>query len=341
MFTNRINVITKVEAMQNLVPHIFISNEALTKMSVYVETCKQEVGWLGTVITDEETGYPLIDDVYLFDQEVHATTTEITPEGLTEFAEELLSQGDKGMETWNNLKMWGHSHVNMGITPSGQDNKQMETFAESGHDWFLRLIANKKGELKIDMYDYVNGVTYLDLPWKEQSTAEQLAVESKIAELQKMLDEYKEETYKEMEEEIVAEMKIKVRPKVYTAPKVYGVPATHNAPKTYGSSVKRATKHTHVNPYDEAMYEDELTGHSILSYYNSGHYVGEGISELDAILTDDDVESYIGKEVLIELNQRCHTIVQLEEDLIGEGYEAFFTDNDLERIFRVMRKTKI
>src|SRR5690606_11009605 len=108
------------------------------KMFIYVDECNDEIGWLGTakIMEGNEHNIVFIDDVFLFDQEVHATTTEITPEGLTEFANELIEMGDKGIEIWNNIKVWGHSHVNLGVSPSGQDDKQMKTFRDGGHDWF-------------------------------------------------------------------------------------------------------------------------------------------------------------------------------------------------------------
>ena len=68
---------------------------------------QDEVGWLGTVYYNSEHNYYFVSDVFLFDQEVHGTTTEITPEGLADFATELLQRED-GMEIWNNMKLWGH-----------------------------------------------------------------------------------------------------------------------------------------------------------------------------------------------------------------------------------------
>ena len=61
--------------------------------------------------------------------------------------------------------MWGHSHVDMGVISSAQDDKQMETFADGGHNWFIRIIVNKKGDIRLDLYDYENGIIYNNLPW--------------------------------------------------------------------------------------------------------------------------------------------------------------------------------
>ena len=89
------------------------------------------------------------------------------------------------MDIWNELRGWGHSHVNMGITPSGQDDNQMETFSEGGHPCFLRIIANKKGEFRIDLYDFQQGILYSNLPWWEETTDFERAIENQITELKK------------------------------------------------------------------------------------------------------------------------------------------------------------
>jgi len=197
-----------VQVLDSFIPTIIISKDALAKMQLYCELCNNEIGWLGTAFfEDKSTIY--IKDVFLFKQDVHLTTTEITPEGLSEFAEELLQHKD-GLSIWNNIRLWGHSHVNMSTTPSTQDNEQMVTFAEGGHDWFLRIIANKKGELSIDLYNYDQGIIYRNLSWWEEETQEELEIINKINELQKLLenlnthhtDKYKEPINKEIKDKV-------------------------------------------------------------------------------------------------------------------------------------------
>ena len=80
-----------VQVLDTFLPIIIISKDALSKMQLYCELCNTEIGWLGTAFyKDKSVIY--IADVFLFKQDVHSTTTEITPEGLSEFAEELLQQ---------------------------------------------------------------------------------------------------------------------------------------------------------------------------------------------------------------------------------------------------------
>ena len=153
---------TQLKFKTTIIPHVHISATALDKMQVYVNEMADEIGWLGT--TRREGNDIYIEDVFLFRQQVHGTTTEITPEGLEEFGMEILQRPD-GMDLWNSMKMWGHSHVNMSVTPSGQDNTQMADFERIGHDYFVRLIANKKGDMRIDVYEYDKGLEFHQVPW--------------------------------------------------------------------------------------------------------------------------------------------------------------------------------
>lgn len=176
-----------VKLMERFAPKISININALNKMKEYVRQSDLEIGWLGTSRRVGNVFY--IDDVFLFRQEVHATTTEITTEGLNEFAMELLYE-ENGVEIWNNMKVWGHSHVNMPTTPSGQDDKQIEVFAENAEDFFIRIIANKSGDFRIDLYDFTTGVIYEKLPYEINYGADTEIIESlyrKIAEIEEMI----------------------------------------------------------------------------------------------------------------------------------------------------------
>lgn len=203
---------TTVKTLPRCMPHMVISKTALAKMELFVDGCSDEIGWLGTATKSQNT--ITIDDVFLFNQEVHSTTTEITPEGLSEFAEYVLQQPN-GMEIWNNLKVWGHSHVNMAVSPSGQDDKQMETFADGGHDWFIRIIANKKGDIRVDLYDYNAGIIYNTMSWETGLSQEEIDIQIQIDELQNMLDDLDDALLKSLRTNITNDIKEKVKKKSY------------------------------------------------------------------------------------------------------------------------------
>lgn len=139
--------------------------EAFKKMQCYIDICNEEVGWLGTAY--KEGNVITVKDVFLFDQEVHATTCELTPQGLADFTMGLFETmpSDDAMEIVNNMALWGHSHVRMSVSPSGQDDKQLREFSDSGYTWFLRVIGNKLGNFEYTYMDYETGIEIKDLDW--------------------------------------------------------------------------------------------------------------------------------------------------------------------------------
>lgn len=145
-------------------PSIEISRSAYNKMRLYVEIADKEVGWLGTAVRLPGGDFR-ITDVFLFQQEVTSVETEISADGLAEFATEILARGEQGTEIWNNLRFWGHSHVRMGTSPSGTDERTMATFQGAGHPWFIRGIFNKLGRAEFAIYLFDSGVRVCDAEW--------------------------------------------------------------------------------------------------------------------------------------------------------------------------------
>lgn len=152
----------KIELLADL-PRVLVSRAAYNRMWHFVDLADKEVGWLGTC--DKVGRDFLIENVFLFKQEVSATTTEITGDGLAEFAMGILSSRRDGMEVINALRFWGHSHVRMGTSHSGQDESQMSTFQESGHDFFIRGIFNKNGRMEFTIFMYSLGLKIVDPEW--------------------------------------------------------------------------------------------------------------------------------------------------------------------------------
>jgi hypothetical protein len=139
---------------------LLIDELAVVKMETYIEEASpNEVGWLGVVDKISETEYRC-KDVYMLTQHVHGATTEITSEGLVAFAEEY------GDDIVSRCMMWGHSHVNMGVSPSGQDMEQMKLFINNGMPWFFRVIANKKSDIGVTFFNYDNGYYIEDCKWE-------------------------------------------------------------------------------------------------------------------------------------------------------------------------------
>lgn len=270
---------TTVGVLQTKAPEVYISDEAMIKMKHYIDLNDDEVGWLGTAVKNKDGYY--IEDVLLFEQEVHSTTTELTPEGLGEFGEKLL-QRDDGVEIWNKIRLWGHSHVNMTVSASGQDDEQMEVFSDNGHDWFIRIIANKKGDMQVDVYDFVTGIIYYNVTFYHLMGKRESEITSEIKKLEEELETLRSTKVDAYEKVIKKEIKQKVSKIVYKSnfkkvdTKKYGMGASHYS-SAYG-----------FNGYDEKELYETFELDEILEYLTFGDY--EEISQMDDL---EDVEDYL------------------------------------------------
>lgn len=165
-------------------PSIMISKAAYDTMFYIVSESPEEVSWLGTVRRDGMTF--LIEEIFIFDQEVHATQTRMDPESVGPFFADLASQPD-GVEKVNAIRFWGHSHVNMGVTPSGSysdgesgDLSCMYKFGQAS-EYFIMGIANKSGNFRFEIFFYDTGVRVTDVEWSLYEP-EQGELRKKIAE---------------------------------------------------------------------------------------------------------------------------------------------------------------
>jgi len=143
-------------------PTIYITESAARYMHKLVEKVAMEVGWL-MVVNQMETGDFVLSECIVPAQDCHATTTELTPEGLAQAAIEVMEEDAKNGVTdpkderfrVNRLNSWFHSHASMGVSPSGQDDQQMKDFCQQygdDHSIWIRGIVNKKGDAHITVY---------------------------------------------------------------------------------------------------------------------------------------------------------------------------------------------
>ena len=126
------------------VPNIVITREAYAKMWLYVDIAPEEVSWVGTA-KQLRNGDFFIHKIWLLKQEVTGTEATLTSDGLGDLMMDLINRDEEGLEDWDNVRFWGHSHVRMGTSPSPQDERTMREQGESllPHPWFIRGILNK------------------------------------------------------------------------------------------------------------------------------------------------------------------------------------------------------
>ena len=101
------------------VPDVRIPAAVLQDMWTITESVDTEVGWLLTarMLVEETTTtkerFILLDEVLIPDQQVHATTTEFTEDGMGALADRLIredSAAGKPPTEWraNNIRSWFH-----------------------------------------------------------------------------------------------------------------------------------------------------------------------------------------------------------------------------------------
>lgn len=132
-------------------PCVFYTEEVDAAIRYLVDNVATEVGWLGLVETLDDGNY-LVTDLYVPEQTVSGTETDIDAETLCALAMEIEQAGKESEK----LLYWGHSHVNMDVGPSSQDEIQIEEFLDNGCQIFIRGIYNKRGASKVDVYDVEN-----------------------------------------------------------------------------------------------------------------------------------------------------------------------------------------
>lgn len=204
--------IPKIEPLfTQWIPKVYITLEAMAKVREYVSQCDVEIGWMGCVRKeqDEETGEITLTlyDAYAPSQEVSGATTDLDATGVAEYAMQTENPQD--------IRWWGHSHVNMGTSPSGTD---MITFKEHVEnlprydDYFVMSIHNKRFETTCHLY-VGNGMYLKDVP---------------------IIIDYGVDVSAEVADEIKSNLRRKVMPKVTT-----GGAKNARLTKTNRSSTKR------------------------------------------------------------------------------------------------------
>jgi hypothetical protein len=172
------------------VPKVIFSAKVLAIMKYIVDNVNDEVGWLGAVEMIE--GSYWVTDIYLPKQEVNGATCELAPDGMHELYDWMLKSGHEAKT--EKIHFWGHSHVNMGVVPSGQDLEQsMEKLRDFGGTFFIRAICNKGGQMSVAFYDGTNKRLIENIVWYMHDGIDRKAISDTYGPLVK--DNVKKLTY--------------------------------------------------------------------------------------------------------------------------------------------------
>ena len=134
-------------------PRVIITEDAYNKMKALVDNHTIEIAWHG-IVSRLEIDKFIIEDILVYPQTASATTVESDDDLYPLWLDELDDND------FNNIRMQGHSHVNMGVTPSAVDTDFYETLIQHISDYYIFLIMNKKGAIWINLYDIGENVVY-------------------------------------------------------------------------------------------------------------------------------------------------------------------------------------
>jgi hypothetical protein len=139
-------------------PVVYFTEKAYTKMWALVDLNPKEIGWHGTV--NRKDNIFIITDILVYPQTVTATSIVADAKEFNKWLEKYML--DPKDNTFDKMRMHGHSHVNMGTTPSTTDRKLQEDHLKQlkGDDFYIFLIVNKKREIWATIYDLKTNIQY-------------------------------------------------------------------------------------------------------------------------------------------------------------------------------------
>jgi len=136
---------------------IFLSSIAFAKMNALIQQFDSEVAWHGVVHRDEEDPSIFhITDILVYPQIVSGVTVNTDQDAYQTW---LYAFDD---DVFNNIRMQGHSHVGMSVSPSGVDTTHQEKILNQirDDDYYIFMIWNKRYEHFVRIFDLRNNTLY-------------------------------------------------------------------------------------------------------------------------------------------------------------------------------------
>ena len=136
---------------------VWLTQEAYRKIVALVTEFKDEVGWHGTVSRSGDNEFT-IEDIFVYPQEVTGSTVNTDQAAYSKWLYELDD------DTFNNIRMQAHSHVNMGVSPSGIDDKHRQQILDQLEPdmYYIFMVWNKSLSIHTLIYDMARNILYED-----------------------------------------------------------------------------------------------------------------------------------------------------------------------------------
>jgi len=148
---------SKTFGYENSHATVWLTPEAYKKTVALVTSFTDEVAWHGTVTRDGESDF-IIEDIFVYPQEVTGSTVNTDQE---EYSKWLYAFDN---ETFDKIKMQGHSHVNMSVNPSGVDDRHRQQILEQLEPdmFYIFMVWNKSLNVHTLVYDMQRNILYED-----------------------------------------------------------------------------------------------------------------------------------------------------------------------------------
>jgi len=136
---------------------LLLTPEAYSKTVALVTAFSDEVAWHGIAARSGKAEF-IIEDIMVYPQEVTGSTVNTDQDGYTKWLYEFDD------DSFNKIRMQGHSHVNMGVSPSGVDSGHREKILNQldGDMFYIFMVWNKRLETHTLIYDMARNVLYDD-----------------------------------------------------------------------------------------------------------------------------------------------------------------------------------
>lgn len=143
------------EDKENSKATVWFEPAAFAKMLVLVHRFSDEVAWHGVIRRTARDTF-VVSDILVYPQEVTGSTVTTDQERYQKWMIELDD------EVFNAMHYQGHSHVNMGVTPSPVDEAFYESILAqlNADDWYVFMVINKRMEVYIKIYDMKSNTLY-------------------------------------------------------------------------------------------------------------------------------------------------------------------------------------
>lgn len=140
---------------------VYFTADAWAKMVMLIKNFDKEVAWHGVAsrVEDGTKDEYIISDILVYPQTVTGATVEMDTE---EYALWLMENVED--ERFNNIHMQGHSHVNMGTSPSSVDLTHQEEILNmlENDNFYIFMIWNKSFTDTTKIYDLKKNVLFED-----------------------------------------------------------------------------------------------------------------------------------------------------------------------------------